>query len=99
MACYRKLESGQTQRSVTDAVGVTRSVQLQGCRIDSRNRKWLDVDQGQVGHAPLHQHDDRYIQLTALSKQNRECYAAAKSSCSWQQDEESRPAKQYVIGS
>ncbi|GFS77208.1 hypothetical protein TNCV_3758041 [Trichonephila clavipes] len=50
-----RLESGQTQHSVADAVGVARSVVA---RLWNRFQETeiLDVDQGQVGHAaPLHQ--------------------------------------------
>ncbi|GFU99948.1 hypothetical protein TNCV_3611781 [Trichonephila clavipes] len=49
-----RLESGQIQRSVADTVGVARSV-VAGCGIDSKKQEMLDVDQGQVGHVPLHQ--------------------------------------------
>ncbi|GFX35211.1 transposable element Tcb2 transposase [Trichonephila clavipes] len=42
-----RLESGHTQRSVADAVGVAK-VLLQGCGIDSKKQEMLDVDQGQL---------------------------------------------------
>ncbi|GFX47460.1 hypothetical protein TNCV_618191 [Trichonephila clavipes] len=50
-----RLESGQTQRSVSDAVGVTRSVVARLWNRFHKKQEMLDVDQGQVGHAPLHQ--------------------------------------------
>ncbi|GFV28394.1 hypothetical protein TNCV_4715591 [Trichonephila clavipes] len=49
-----RLESGKTQRSVADAVGVTRSVVARLWN-PFQETGMLDVDQGQVGHAPLHQ--------------------------------------------
>ncbi|GFX66630.1 hypothetical protein TNCV_1427961 [Trichonephila clavipes] len=49
-----RLESGQTQRSVADAVRVARSV-VARLWIRSKKQEMLDVDQGQVGHSPLHQ--------------------------------------------
>ncbi|GFW44756.1 hypothetical protein TNCV_4483011 [Trichonephila clavipes] len=51
-----KLESGQTQRSVADAIGVARSVVARFVKSIPRNRK-----------------------INSPSKQNRECYAAAKT--------------------
>ncbi|GFV80632.1 HTH_Tnp_Tc3_2 domain-containing protein [Trichonephila clavipes] len=69
-----RLESGQTQRSVADAVGVARSVVA-----------WLwnrFQETGNVRRRPgagrpraTTSTDDQYIQLTA----RRECYAAAKT--------------------
>ncbi|GFU76710.1 hypothetical protein TNCV_2849791, partial [Trichonephila clavipes] len=73
-----RLESGQTQRSVSRTLLESPEVLLQGCGIDSRNRN--------VRHRPgagrpraTTSTDDRYIQLTARPKQNRECYPAAKT--------------------
>ncbi|GFX35046.1 transposable element Tcb2 transposase [Trichonephila clavipes] len=51
-----RLESGQTQRGVADAVGVARSVVAKAVESITRNRKF-----------------------NSPSKQNRECYAAAKT--------------------
>ncbi|GFV08120.1 hypothetical protein TNCV_1047491 [Trichonephila clavipes] len=51
-----RLKSGQTQRSVTDTVGVARSVVARMWNRFKRNRKF-----------------------NSPSKQNRECYAAAKT--------------------
>ncbi|GFU76420.1 hypothetical protein TNCV_4136161 [Trichonephila clavipes] len=49
-----RLESGQTQRGVADAVGVARSVVA---RLWNRLQETGNVRRrpGQVGHAPLHQ--------------------------------------------
>ncbi|GFW48786.1 hypothetical protein TNCV_4243661 [Trichonephila clavipes] len=59
-----RLESGQTQRSVADAVGVARSVVA---RLWNRFKKqeMLDVDQGSGRPRATTSTDDRYIQLTA----------------------------------
>ncbi|GFW97080.1 hypothetical protein TNCV_2697021 [Trichonephila clavipes] len=56
-------------------------VLLQGCGIDSKKQEMLDVDQGHVGHAPLHQLMAGIYghQPYSPSKQSRECYAAAKT--------------------
>ncbi|GFV94790.1 hypothetical protein TNCV_1027881 [Trichonephila clavipes] len=62
---------------------------LQGCGIDSKKRNVTR----QSGAGRLRATIFSY----SPSKQNRECYATAKDSCSWQQDE-GCPAKQYVIG-
>ncbi|GFX88730.1 transposable element Tcb2 transposase [Trichonephila clavipes] len=59
-----KLESGQTQRSVTDAVGVARSV-VAGCaRIDSETGN-VRRRPGAGRSCATTSTDDRYIQLTA----------------------------------
>ncbi|GFU98214.1 hypothetical protein TNCV_2390871 [Trichonephila clavipes] len=50
-----RLESGQTQRGVGDAVGVARSVVARLWNRLQETGKCYDVDQGQVAHAPLHQ--------------------------------------------
>ncbi|GFT26910.1 hypothetical protein TNCV_4674781 [Trichonephila clavipes] len=49
-----RLESGQTQCSVADTVGVARSVVARLWN-PFKKQEMLDVDRGQVGHAPLHQ--------------------------------------------
>ncbi|GFX74125.1 hypothetical protein TNCV_490891 [Trichonephila clavipes] len=72
-----RLESGQTH-VVSRALLESPEVLLQGCGIDSKKQEMLDVDQGQVGHAPLHQLMTVYT-VNSPSKQNRECYAAAKT--------------------
>ncbi|GFV71498.1 hypothetical protein TNCV_4562501 [Trichonephila clavipes] len=64
-----RLESGQTQRSVAELLENL----LQGCGIDSKKQEMLDVDQGQVGHVPLH----LVIHLTARRNRAEKCYAAA----------------------
>ncbi|GFT94402.1 HTH_Tnp_Tc3_2 domain-containing protein [Trichonephila clavipes] len=89
-----RLESGQTQRGVADAVGVARSVVA---------RLWNRLQEtGNVRRRPgtgrpraTTSTDDRYIQLTA--RRNRTENATQLQNCSWQQDERC-PAKQYVIG-
>ncbi|GFS82958.1 hypothetical protein TNCV_1568371 [Trichonephila clavipes] len=49
-----RLECGQTQRRVANAVGVARSV-VERLWNRFQKQEMLDVDQGQVGHVPLHQ--------------------------------------------
>ncbi|GFX18766.1 hypothetical protein TNCV_3019241 [Trichonephila clavipes] len=49
-----RLESGQTQRLVSRTLLKSPEVLSQGCGLDSKKQEMLDVDQGQVGHAPLH---------------------------------------------
>ncbi|GFT89076.1 hypothetical protein TNCV_3084871 [Trichonephila clavipes] len=60
-----RLESGQTQRGVVDAVGVARSVVERLCGIDYKKQEMLDVDQGAGRPRATTSTDDRYIQLTA----------------------------------
>ncbi|GFW16267.1 HTH_Tnp_Tc3_2 domain-containing protein [Trichonephila clavipes] len=91
-----RLESGQTQRGVADAVGVARSVVA---------RLWNRLQEtGNVRRRPgagwpraTTSTDDRYIQLTARRNRTENATQLQKDSCSWQQDE-GCPAKQYVIG-
>ncbi|GFV59804.1 uncharacterized protein TNCV_957031 [Trichonephila clavipes] len=75
-----RLESGQTQRSIADAVGVTRSVVA---RLWNRFQETGNVKRRPGAGRPraTTSTDDRYIQLiyNSPSKQNRECYAAAKT--------------------
>ncbi|GFW10566.1 transposable element Tcb2 transposase [Trichonephila clavipes] len=90
-----RLESRQTQRSVTDAVGVARSVVA---RLWNRFEETGNVRRRPGAGRPraTASTDDRYIQLKA--RRNRtENATYCKDSCSWQQDE-GCPAKQYVIG-
>ncbi|GFT23556.1 hypothetical protein TNCV_3510591 [Trichonephila clavipes] len=72
-----RLKSGQTQRSVADAVGVARSVVA---RLWNRFQETGNVRRRPGAGRPRSttSTDDQYIQLTAR-EHKRECYAAAKT--------------------
>ncbi|GFW79048.1 hypothetical protein TNCV_214801 [Trichonephila clavipes] len=72
-----RLESGQTQRSVADAVGVARSVVA---RLWNRFQETGNVRRQPGAGRPraTTSTDDQYT-VNSPSKQNRECYAAAKT--------------------
>ncbi|GFX89021.1 uncharacterized protein TNCV_2853211 [Trichonephila clavipes] len=80
-----RLESGQTQRSVADAVGVARSVVA---RLWNRFQETGNVRRRPGAGRPraTTSTDDRYIQLTAVETEQR-MLRSCKDSCSWQQDE------------
>ncbi|GFU25517.1 hypothetical protein TNCV_3621171 [Trichonephila clavipes] len=91
-----RLESGQTQRSVADAVGVARSVVA---RLWNRSQETGNVRRRPGAGRPraTTSTDDRYIQLIARRETEQRMLRSCKDSCSWQQDE-GCPAKQYKIG-
>ncbi|GFU34460.1 hypothetical protein TNCV_1992071 [Trichonephila clavipes] len=90
-----RLESGKTQRSVADAVGVARSVVA---RLWNRFQEKGNVRRRPEAGRPraTTSTDDRYIQLKPVETEQR-MLRSCKDSCSWQQDE-GCPAKLYVIG-
>ncbi|GFS97652.1 transposable element Tcb2 transposase [Trichonephila clavipes] len=55
MACYRQTEIQGKHNVVSRTLLESPEVLLQGCGIDYKKQEMLDVDQGQVAHAPLHQ--------------------------------------------
>ncbi|GFT38666.1 hypothetical protein TNCV_2931321 [Trichonephila clavipes] len=84
-----RLESGQTQCSVTDAVGVSKSVVA---RLWNRFQETGNVRRRPGAGRPrtTTSTDDRYIQLTAVETEQR-MLRCCKDSCSWQQDEGVQP--------
>ncbi|GFU83248.1 uncharacterized protein TNCV_3738591 [Trichonephila clavipes] len=90
-----RLESGQTQRSVSDAVGVDRSVVA---RLWNRFQETGNVRRRPGAGRPraTTSTDDRYIQLTA--HRNRTENATQLQRQLLLKQNEGCPAKQYVIG-
>ncbi|GFX67769.1 HTH_Tnp_Tc3_2 domain-containing protein [Trichonephila clavipes] len=90
-----RLESGQTQRSVADAVGVARSVVA---RLWNRFQETRNVRRRPGAGRPrtTTSTDDRYIQLTA--RRNRTENATQLQRQLLLATGQGGPAKQYVIG-